>query len=303
MTEYLTTKEVAKYLKLNEKKVYSLVSEGKMPAARISGKWLFPRHLIDQWVQKNVIHPAGGLLAAALDEMLVIQGSDDWLFSKVVKHFRSTSDIPVVSSPTGSLAGLTAVGEGKAHLACFHTEMAQAKKLTRASGGCYFLSLYARHQGLIFDGKRQQPFSQISQLADRNPKFAIRQPLSGTYQLTKRLFDEQGFTLSELTHVGPFSTHLELAHAIQKGRADVGIGVKVAAQMCELDFVPLHEETFKLAVPTEFTAHPRMSAFLAFVLDELKAIAQDGGASSYNFTDLGRVEIIGQAKTKDTTGR
>jgi len=39
MAEYLTTKEAAKYLKLNEKKLYELVSKGLMPAARISGKW------------------------------------------------------------------------------------------------------------------------------------------------------------------------------------------------------------------------------------------------------------------------
>ena len=37
MAEYLTTREVAKYLRLNEKKVYALVADGQLPAARISG--------------------------------------------------------------------------------------------------------------------------------------------------------------------------------------------------------------------------------------------------------------------------
>lgn len=48
MAESLTTREVARYVRLNEKKVYALVSEGQLPAARLSGKWLFPKHLIDQ---------------------------------------------------------------------------------------------------------------------------------------------------------------------------------------------------------------------------------------------------------------
>ncbi len=53
MAEYFTTREVARYLKLNEKKVYTLVSEGQLPAAKLSGKWLFPKHLIDQWVEEQ----------------------------------------------------------------------------------------------------------------------------------------------------------------------------------------------------------------------------------------------------------
>ena len=108
--EYLTTKEVAAYLRLNEKKVYALVSEGRMPAARISGKWLFPKHLIDRWVEQHTIFPVNSVLESMLDEMIVIQGSDDWLFSKVVKHFQAARGIPVVSASTGCIAGLAAVG-------------------------------------------------------------------------------------------------------------------------------------------------------------------------------------------------
>ena len=82
MADYLTTREVARYLRLNEKKVYALVSEGQLPAARLSGKWLFPKHLIDQWVERKTVIPVSGLMGALLGEMIVIQGSDDWLFSR-----------------------------------------------------------------------------------------------------------------------------------------------------------------------------------------------------------------------------
>ncbi len=39
----LTTKEVAEYLSINEKQVYRLIKDKKIPATRITGKWLFPR--------------------------------------------------------------------------------------------------------------------------------------------------------------------------------------------------------------------------------------------------------------------
>jgi excisionase family DNA binding protein len=56
--EIFTTKEVADYLSINEKQVYRLVRAGKIPATRITGKWLFPRSLVREWVasdaRKNV---------------------------------------------------------------------------------------------------------------------------------------------------------------------------------------------------------------------------------------------------------
>ena len=50
MKPLLTTKEVAQYLSVNEKMVYTLVSDKKLPATKVTGKWLFPSHLVDQWI-------------------------------------------------------------------------------------------------------------------------------------------------------------------------------------------------------------------------------------------------------------
>ena len=51
--EMLTTKEVAEYLSVNEKQVYRLIKEKKIPATRITGKWLFPKNLIDEWIMTS----------------------------------------------------------------------------------------------------------------------------------------------------------------------------------------------------------------------------------------------------------
>ena len=89
MPEYLSSSEVARYLKLNPKKVYALVAAGQLPAARISGKWLFPKELVDRWIAEHTVYPAGGLMGALLDQLLVLQGSDDWLLSRVIDRFQS----------------------------------------------------------------------------------------------------------------------------------------------------------------------------------------------------------------------
>ena len=47
---FMSVKQVAEYLNLNEKKVYALVNEGKIPGTKITGKWMFPRELVDRWI-------------------------------------------------------------------------------------------------------------------------------------------------------------------------------------------------------------------------------------------------------------
>ena len=47
---YLTVRQLAQYVHLNEKKIYALIKEGRVPATKVSGKWLFPRRLVDEWL-------------------------------------------------------------------------------------------------------------------------------------------------------------------------------------------------------------------------------------------------------------
>ena len=47
--EIMNTKEVAPYLEIHEKQVYALIKEGKIPCTKATGKWIFPRHIIDSW--------------------------------------------------------------------------------------------------------------------------------------------------------------------------------------------------------------------------------------------------------------
>ena len=94
-----------------------------------------------------------------------------------------------------------------------------------------------------------------------------------------------------LAMVGPFSAHLELALAIRRGEADVGMGTALAASLCGLDFLEQHSEPFKVAVPLRFVSHPRLAAFLEFVLEDLRAAA-GAGVTGYGFEELGRMEMV-----------
>lgn len=293
MAEYLSTREVARYLKLNEKKVYALVAEGRMPAARVTGKWLFPKELVDRWVAEHTVYPADGRMGALLDDLLIVQGSDDWLLERVIQGISDAQDQhPVLTSWPGSLAGLAALSGARAHLASSH--VAPELERERTATPAYRLSLFAREQGILLAPGRARGARTLEALARRPIRFAARQPRSGTALLVGRLVAATGHR-PRWTEVGPFRSHLEVALAVRNGLADAGVGIRMAAELAGLAFVPLAREAFDLVIPNAFISHPRVSAFLDAVLDGVRREARRAPAG-YAFDDLGRLHPLGPAR-------
>ena len=50
MAHIMTTKELAKYLKLHEITVCKYASEGRIPSIRIGRVWRFDKDAIDKWI-------------------------------------------------------------------------------------------------------------------------------------------------------------------------------------------------------------------------------------------------------------
>jgi putative molybdopterin biosynthesis protein len=288
--EYLNTREVAGYLKLNEKKIYALVAAGQLPAARVSGKWLFPRDLVDRWVEENTFYPSSGVMGAMLDELVVMQGSDDWLLSTCVDGLAARpDDFQVVEASVGSLAGLAAVDRGVAHIAGCHVQTPEIVSAIARKGGGYRIHLFSRTQGLLLDHQRHPKVSGMADVARDGLRFADRQESSGTWQLARRMLAKEGRRGDELVTVGPYSSHLEVALAIRRGLADVGLGSRIAAELCGLDFAPLMDEAFQLVLPIAYASHARMARFLDATLDSLRAHRDTPG---YDLTHVGRMEVI-----------
>ena len=53
MPEIMTTREVAKYLRLHEITICKLAQEGKIPAVRIGRVWRFDKETIDKWISSG----------------------------------------------------------------------------------------------------------------------------------------------------------------------------------------------------------------------------------------------------------
>ena len=47
----MTVKDVAAFLRVDEKTIYRLVTKGEIPGFKVLGSWRFQRHDIEQWIQ------------------------------------------------------------------------------------------------------------------------------------------------------------------------------------------------------------------------------------------------------------
>ena len=62
--EILTIREVAKYLKMNERSIYKLAHQGLIPTVKIASQWRFRKNLIDAWLESQM---SSAVIASALD--------------------------------------------------------------------------------------------------------------------------------------------------------------------------------------------------------------------------------------------
>ena len=122
MSQLLTTKEISKFLNINEKMVYSLVSDKGLPASKITGKWLFPKNLVEQWIETHTTnYPHTVENPAASQAVLIVTGSNDLLLDKVISLFNTHfSNHIAVFGNLGSMGGLQALRQNSCHIASSH---------------------------------------------------------------------------------------------------------------------------------------------------------------------------------------
>src|SRR5512139_418913 len=121
--EMMSTKEVAHYLGIHEKQVYALIKAKRIPSTRVTGKWVFPKKLIDEWIDSNA---KSGLEKAReksrrIEGALLASGSNDPILDMLQTYLReSHPEFYIFSANTGSTDGLKALNMGYTDIAWSH---------------------------------------------------------------------------------------------------------------------------------------------------------------------------------------
>src|SRR4030066_2512148 len=121
--EMMNTKEAAKYLGIHEKQVYALIKSKRIPSTRITGKWIFPKKLIDDWIESNAQKSLGQARQKSrkIEGALLASGSNDPILDMVHTYMRkSYPEFYIFSANTGSTDGLRALNMGYTDLAWSH---------------------------------------------------------------------------------------------------------------------------------------------------------------------------------------
>jgi two-component system response regulator (stage 0 sporulation protein F) len=94
MSDLMTTKEAAEYLKLNYMTVYKLSQRGRIPASKIGGNWRFRKDLLDDWLEKQ----------ATVVEGTVLVVDDDPEIREILSEVISRKGFKVFTAESGELA-------------------------------------------------------------------------------------------------------------------------------------------------------------------------------------------------------
>jgi putative molybdopterin biosynthesis protein len=75
--EMLDAKDVFEYLNTNRRRVYMLMKAHKIPCARIDGKWLFPKSLINEWIRNSARAYVAQRASHLSDSPIALAGGND----------------------------------------------------------------------------------------------------------------------------------------------------------------------------------------------------------------------------------
>jgi len=288
--ELLTTREVADYLRIKERKVYDLVRERRIPCIRVTGKWLFPRALIELWVIQN--SEGGAQVKAAVERPPVVAGSHDPLLEWAVRE----SECELAIMFNGSLDGLNRFAQGKAHCCGLHVFDPDPGDYNRAVAARTLLGLEVvliewawRAQGLIVAAGNPHGIRELSGLRQAGLRLVDRQEGAGSRLLFYHLLQVHGIDAADLHFtMPPARSETEVALAIQDGKADVGFGIAAVARQCRLEFVPLQRERYDIAIGRRDYFQPPFQHLLTFARTTRFAekAAELGG---YDISGLGQV--------------
>lgn len=207
-----------------------------------------------------------------LQNTLVVIGSHDPLLDEVADMMhRADPTVFMSSSHAGSMGGIMAIRRGEAHAGGCHlldTEtgvynLSFLKKYF-PNGGIRLVRCVGRQQGLMLAKGNPLDIKEFADIAKNGVRYVNRQKGSGTRVLMDYLCEQYAVNVSDIYgYEREELTHTSVAAQIANGSADAGMGIYSAAQLYDLDFLPICIEEYDLIIPDHAWETPVVQQLIA----------------------------------------
>ena len=289
--QLFTTAEAAAYLRLKERKIYEMVAEGTVPCTKVTGRWLFPKAELDQWLAASVTRPAGMARPAPAP---VVAGSHDPLLEWALRE----SGCGLALLAVGSEAGFLQFAAGESTAACMHlhdidnleTDANIDNMKDRGDlQDAVLIAFCRREEGFLVPPGNPLKLKTLADVVAKRARITMRPKGAGAQLLLLAMLHRSKMTLDQFAAVTPVcQTGPDIAQAIRAGRADIGVATRAVANVAGLDFIPIVWEQFDLVVRQRDYFHGAFQKLVKFIASpEFAARAKELGG--YDITGAGAV--------------
>ena len=301
MSSLMSTKDAAQYLGINEKKIYSLITEQGLPATKITGKWLFQRHLLDRWLEQNTEnYPSVESTPDIYKNLLIITGSNDLLLDQLLEIFIKKHRLPLpVFSNLGSMGGIGALKENLCHLCSAHLLEPEGEEYNFAyvekefGDSVVVVNFCKRLQAVLVAPGNPHGVSGLSDLGSGRLHIANRKQGTGTRLLLDQELERQGRSGEQIPgYETAFGRHLDVGLEVLAGRADAGLAIAAVGEMLGLDHVPILWERYDFIVRKELFFSRGIQMLMALLHDQAFLSVSEKFAG-YDLSTSGQVVFRG----------
>ncbi len=294
---FLSTKEVARFLDVNEKMIYSLISEKGLPATKVTGKWLFPRHLVQRWLEEHLLNYPKSAHIPQSERVLILVGSHDILLERTIALFnRHNPQHLAVFGNVGSLGGVQAMKQGLCHIAASHLIQDDEQDynfdfIHQELGAelAAVVNFCRREQGILVARENPKAIQQLADLGRPGVTIVNRPKSTGTRLLFDRELHKAGIDGRQIQgYQQEYPSHLDVALEVLSGRADAAPAIRPVAELVGLDFISLRWERYDFLISKYRFFEEGVQLFLQMLHEEtVNTLAQEW--RGYDLSVCGRM--------------
>lgn len=297
--EIMSTKEVAQYLGIHEKQVYALIKSKRIPSTRVTGKWIFPKKLIDEWIDTNA---RAGMAEARrkskqIEGALLASGSNDPILDILKTYIRKAyPEFYIFSANTGSTDGLKALNQGYTDIAWSHLLDPKSGQYNIPFLSTYLpnlkavvINLFNRDLGFLVAPGNPLNIHGFKDLAKPKIRFINRQKGSGTRVLLDHRLRELKIPASSIKgYENEVYTHFEVGLSVLAKETDLGLATGSVSKLLGLSFIPLTQESFDMLLDQSTFFERGVQAFIE-ILNSKEFRTRVENLGSYDFKNSGKI--------------